>query len=270
MSEGFAPAWLDLREPADRAARNRPLLDRLAVWCGKRAELRVIDLGAGTGANLRRTAPALRPRQDWTLVELDPALIEAGSARLARSDVAWRYRRLDLVRDLEALAETPPPDLIVAAALIDLVSAAWLERLTALLARTGAALYVVLTVDGRLRWTPADPRDAFCTALVERHQRTDKGFGPALGPDAASTLMRLLASQPGELLLGRSDWSLGAHSAALQAELLEGYVAAAAALAPVQRAAATAWGKRRRARLVEPEAHLLVGHLDLLFLPAAP
>jgi SAM-dependent methyltransferase len=267
MSERFAPAWLDLREPADRAARNRPLLDRLAAWCRDRAELRVVDLGAGTGANLRRTAPALHARQDWTLVELDPALIEAGSARLARSDAAWRYRRLDLARDLEALADSPPPDLITAAALIALVSAAWLERLAALRARTGAALYVALTVDGRVRWTPADPHDAPCTALVQRHQHIDKGFGPALGFDAAPTLMRLLDAQPGELLLGRSDWNLGVESAALQAELLEGYVAAASALAPERRPALAAWGERRRAGLAQPEARLLVGHLDLLFLP---
>ena len=96
MSDGFSTTWLDLREPFDAAARNASLLARLATWRGDRGLLQVIDLGAGTGANLRRTAPALGGAQSWTLVERDPGLVRAGSLRLEGHDAEWTYRQLDL------------------------------------------------------------------------------------------------------------------------------------------------------------------------------
>lgn len=269
MSETFSAEWLALRADADAAACSPALADRLAAWARSKASVRIVDLGAGTGAHLRRTAPRLRVRQRWDLVERDPALIAAGGVRLARAPVAWRYVALDLARDLDELGSLEP-DLITASALLDLVSAAWLERLAELRRRTGAALYVVLTIDGRLQWRPDDPADAACHALVERHQRTDKGFGPALGPEATAALQRLLTPEPGELRLARSDWRLDADASTLQAELLRGYRAAAAAMAPEQAGEIDAWAERRARWIADGRSTLLVGHQDLLFLPQVP
>ena len=42
-------------------------------------------------------------------------------------------------------------------------------------------LYAALSYDGRIAFTPSDPLDADIVAAVNAHQRTDKGFGPALG-----------------------------------------------------------------------------------------
>lgn len=268
MSGSFSAAWLDRREPADARACNAILQGRLEVWCDAREQMKVVDLGAGTGASLRRMQRASSARQSWLLVERDPDLIAAGTARLAGEPAPVRYLSLDLAADLEALAAERPA-LITASALLDLVGVGWLQRLAALRARLDAALHVVLSVDGRVRWSPPDDDDPACMALVGRHQRSDKGFGPALGPEATPVLHRLLASASGELLLGRSDWRLGDADAALQAELLQGYVAAATATDPNRSRDIGAWGERRAALLHEPGAGVLVGHLDLLFLPDA-
>jgi hypothetical protein len=264
MSGGFSADWLALREPYDAAACSEALVGRLAAWAGGRERLRILDLGAGTGAQLRRLAPCLGPGQDWTLVELDPALIAAGTADLAAVTVPWRYRRLDLARELEVLA-AEPVDLIAASALLDLVAEPWLDRLLALRQATGAALYLALGYDGRIAWEPALPDDTTATDLVNRHQRTDKGFGPALGPEAAPMLHRLLP----DALVATSDWCLGADDRAMQTALLEGYVEAGLAMAaPAGGPAVVAWGERRRRLIAEGCSRLWVGHLDLLFLPA--
>ena len=63
MTKPFAAGWLDLREPYDRAARSRALLQSLTAWRQGRGRLQVVDLGAGTGANLRCTATALGGEQ---------------------------------------------------------------------------------------------------------------------------------------------------------------------------------------------------------------
>ena len=91
---------------------------------------------------------------------------------------------LDLTRDLEAALEGPV-DLVTASALLDLVSETWLERLAVETAARSIPLYAALSYDGRIELTPPDPLDAAIVAAVNAHQRTDKGFGPALGPAAA-------------------------------------------------------------------------------------
>jgi SAM-dependent methyltransferase len=267
MSEGFSADWLALREPYDATARSPALVDRLAAWRLARGALRVLDLGAGTGANLRRLAPALGGEQSWTLVELDPALITAGTERLAGTGVTWAYRGLDLARDLDRL-EAERPDLISASALVDLVAEPWLARLATLRARTGAALHVVLTYDGRIAWNPPDPTDASVAELVNRHQRTDKGFGPALGPEAVPALQRLLAGAEGDLLVERSDWRLGPDDREIQSALLAGYAEAARCISPSLAAEIAAWRNRRARFVADGASRLTVGHLDLLFLPA--
>ena len=46
----FSAAWLDLREPADLAARAPELLERLSEWSGQHEHVTVADLGSGTGS----------------------------------------------------------------------------------------------------------------------------------------------------------------------------------------------------------------------------
>jgi hypothetical protein len=52
---GFTTDWLALREPADAVARAGALVGPFVS--GIAATRRIIDLGAGTGANLRYLAP---------------------------------------------------------------------------------------------------------------------------------------------------------------------------------------------------------------------
>jgi SAM-dependent methyltransferase len=266
VSGGFPAAWLALRESYDVRAADPGLVRRLAAWAAARRGPHVVDLGAGTGSTLRRLAPLLPAGQRWTLVEIDPALIAVGEARLAGA--AARYRRLDLRTDLEVSGEEPA-DLLTASALLDLVPAAWLQRLVTLRERLGCALYASLTYDGDIGWQPADPVDDEARDAVNRHQRTDKGLGPALGPEAAFALHRLLAAAGGALELARSDWRLGPGDGAVQRALLAGYLEAASATAPSRAGAFRAWHGRRLRHLEAGRSELTVGHLDLLYLPAA-
>ncbi len=265
---GFSADWLALRAPFDGVARARVLEEELARWAEGRGEpLRIVDLGAGTGANLRHLAPRLPGAQCWTLVELDPALIAAGEPRLPRGDrIAAAYRRADLVAELEAaLAE--PVDLVTCSALLDLVSAAWLDRLVRIVLERDLALLAVLTYDGRVVLEPPHPLDGAVIDLVNRHQRTDKGFGPALGPEAAFALARSLDAAGDRPRLERSDWTAGPEDRAFQAALVEGWAAAAAAIAPERASAVASWRQERLQLIATGRCGCRVGHRDLLRLP---
>jgi hypothetical protein len=153
--------------------------------------------------------------------------------------------------------------LVTASALLDLVSEDWLRELTARCRAIGAAVLFALSYDGRIRFTPADPDDELVRALVNEHQRTEQGFGPALGPDATDCADRLLAALGYRVQRAPSDWLLTPESRELQRRLIDGWADAAAAIAPARAASIDAWRSRRLERLASDRSELVVGHEDL-------
>lgn len=251
----FTPDWLALRAPYDSAARSTVLEARLVDWLSGRPVASVVDLGAGSGNNMEHLAPRLPVDQRWTLVDADAALL----AEAARRHPGVSVRQGDLAGDLTSLIPDGT-DLVTASALIDLVSQAWLARLAARVREIGCAMLVVLTYDGRIAWEKETAQDAAARELVNRHQRGDKGFGTALGPDAPGALAALLDG----VQSAPSDWEIGASEDAMRTALVEGWADAAAEIAPPGRGAEiAAW---RASAATEPRA-LIVGHADQLWLP---
>ena len=197
---GFDAGWLALREPTDHAARSRRLAARFAVAAGPAPYM--VDLGAGSGSNHRYLAPLLPPSQRWLLVDHDPVLLAAAGA--------VESRQLDLA---QALPEVPGRTGITASALLDLTSAAWLDRLAGWCGDT--PVLIALSVDGRLAWRPEDPDDGAMPERFFAHQQGDKGFGPALGPAAASHFARRLEAAGRRVEVERSDSRLGASAGAV-------------------------------------------------------
>ena len=274
---GFAPEWLDLREGVDHRSRNRKLERALAKHFDGWRPITVVDLGCGTGSNLRATAPLLGPEQHWTLVDNDQGLLDAAAERLTawadgadrqgdklalfkgakRIDVA--FRRADIARDLKA-ALGPSANLVTASALFDLVSVEFIARLAAAVAAAKSAFYTVLTYDGDQRWTPEHEADADLLAAFHAHQRRDKGFGPAAGPDAPDALSEAFAAAGYAVQEGDSAWRLGVGDEALIAELAAGFVEAVRETAQVDATTIAAWRSLARTGVV-------VGHTDTLALP---
>lgn len=279
MSEGFSAEWLALREPADHAARDPGLAAAAAAALGEKRVQRVVDLGCGAGSNLRGFAPKLGPRQHWTLVDYDPRLLAAARAALSRwADRATAEgdalvleksgRRIEVAfRQADLAADPAAPlagevDLVTAAALFDLVSQGWLERFSDALAARRLPLYTVLIYDGIERWSPAHPADAAALAAFHAHQAGDKGFGPALGPQATPAFEAALARRGYRVRRAKSPWRLGRAEAALIEALADG---AAGALAETGRMAPADVESRRRAHRVASACE--IGHEDLLATP---
>ena len=89
---GFSADWLALREPADRRSRSASVLAATRLWADRRATpgcaLRVVDLGAGTGGNLRCLAPHLAAPQAWTLIDDDLRLLALAERAGRRGRIA--------------------------------------------------------------------------------------------------------------------------------------------------------------------------------------
>ena len=266
---GFAVDWLALREPVDAVSRNPELNAELLAW-RQRCDnpLSVLDLGSGTGANLRYLAPLLGGEQRWLLVDHDPAMPARGDELLRRwaaareSSPSLEWRLLDLNRDWERL-DLPDVHLVTASALFDLVSAAWLERFARRCREWRAAVLVALSYDGAIIWEPALEGDEALRERINRHQLTDKGFGPALGPAAPAALAILLRQLGYWVMLRPSPWLLEPERAALQTALLDGWVKAVRAIAPESAGWLDDWSAQRHRAIEQGDSRLRVGHWDL-------
>jgi hypothetical protein len=261
MSE-FAAEWLALREPVDAASRSSRLTRTIAGVLPRYRAIDILDLGSGTGANVRYLAGKLPLPQRWLLVDRDQRLLD-------RAPKAWPARCVDLQHAVLDAGLFAARALVTASALLDLVSEHWLEALAARCRESGAAVLFSLTYDGRIDYAPAEPEDDLVRELVNRHQRTDKGLGTAMGPAAADRTEALFRAAGYQIERESSDWVLMPESGDLQRHLIVGWTDAAKAMAPEQSTVIANWCARRLGHVDEDRSQLIVGHRDLAgWLPA--
>jgi hypothetical protein len=263
---GFSAEWLALREPYDLRARNATVLDAVAAVFRNQSAVAVVDLACGAGASVRAIGPRLPSRQSWRLVDNDLGLLARTVALAQPPLLGVKAQAVDLARDLE-LALDGPIDLVTCSALLDLVSAEWLERLVVEAAARRLPVYAALSYDGRATLAPSNGFDAEMVAAVNRHQRRDKGFGPALGPAAAALAVARFEAVGYGVVQGRSDWMFEPQDDAIQDSILAGWATAARELGDVPLDGIAAWFTHRRELVADGRARLQVGHTDVFATP---
>jgi hypothetical protein len=264
---GFSADWLALREPYDRKARNASVLDAVATALSIFPSVTIADLACGTGSTLRSIKHRLPRHQTWRLVDNDLGLLGRAAQSAQASGVMAQGVPTDLTHDLEAVLDGGV-DLVTTSALLDLVSDAWLHRLAVETAARRISVYAALTYDGRMAFAPADPLDADIIASVNAHQRTDKGFGPALGPDAAQATIARFEAVGYEVERGDADWVFEPEDSVIQAEVLRGWAQAAGETERVPRTEVGSWLTRRLALVMSGRSRIRVGHIDLFARPS--
>ncbi len=256
--------WLELREPYDHASRSEALTRAVVDSLPRDRTIRVVDLGTGTGSNVRYVAPRFAAPQDWLLVDADPAVLAAAPARLAGVDrgVSFETRQQNLTAlDADIIAGR---DLITASALLNLVSESWLERLALACRAAGAVALFALTYTGRSSCTPTEPEDDLVCELLNRHQRTnDKGFGPAAGPGAVDVAERCFAAAGYRVQRVPSDWDLDTSACELQRQLVQVWANAAFEMAADRKSTIRDWLARRVAHIDAGRSRIVVCHEDL-------
>lgn len=265
---GFSVEWLRLREPCDTRSRSAEFTCVLCTLLPHRP-LHAMDLGTGTAANIRYLAPRLRGEQIWRAIDHDPVLIGQQPSMLQGPgfDCRLSAQRLDLAAELGALS-FGDCQLVTASALLDLVSASWLQLLAERCAAAGAVVLFALNYDGRMECAPREPDDEWLCNLVNQHQGGDKGFGPALGPQATRHACRVFEALGFETRTVDSDWVIEPQEHALQHELIDGWITAAREMAPDDAARISAWGLQRKAHLAAGTSCIRVGHQDFMAWPA--
>lgn len=261
---GFSSDWLALREPYDLRARDPLLLEAVKAWAADRHSILVVDLASGTGAAMRALSPHLPMHQRWRLVDNDLSLL-ARVPTPPSSRISVATTPVDLAYDLEAALDGAV-DIVTTSALLDLVSQEWLDRLVTEVAVRHLPFYATLSYDGRIAFTPKDDADEIVVAAVNRHQRRDKGFGAALGPQAAMKAVRHFRRLGYQVDFKESDWVLDRSDQAIQLELLNGYAGVARSM-DTSLSSVAGWFTRRRELINAGRSELRVGHIDFFARP---
>jgi SAM-dependent methyltransferase len=247
--ETFSADWLALREAYDRTARSQHLA-RAFLGALPRRPL-IADLGCGRGSNAAYLSALGRRDLRWLLVDgdedlLTEARLRCPNAQRLRADLGQRA----------VLAALDRCEAITASALCDLVSRHWIDTLIRRAARRALPVFLALTVDGRIRLSPAHPYDSLVLAAFRRDQRRDKGFGPALGAAAVPAMLAAMRRYGyRQVRAARSDWRLTREDGAMLTETLAG-------IAAVAGEPGKPWMDERRSQI-----DAAVGHADILALP---
>jgi hypothetical protein len=267
----FDAGWLALREPIDHRSRARELDELLQNWWGRSRSTRIVDLGAGTGSNLRYLRPVLKGKQAWRVVDHDVGLLE----RIVPPDPAVTVEAVVGNLAETGLEDLPEVGLVTASALLDLVSQRWLDGLVHSCVRAGCAVLFALSYDGTIGWRnggderygEGDADDRLVRDLVNTHQRRDKGLGPALGPAASTVAETAFRTRGYRTWSAASPWRLGPTDVEVIAALVAGWARAANEQRPDLESIIARWQRRRERQVLAGEIELEVGHADLLALP---
>jgi SAM-dependent methyltransferase len=261
--------WLDLREPADAAARARDLVKHVQRQPPATGGRVIHDLGCGTGAMGRWLAPLLPGPQHWVAHDRDAELLEIAAAEVpgAAADgaaVTLETKQSDITR-LDP-GEISNASLITASALLDMLTGDELERLVTACAGAGCPILLCLSVVGRVSLTPPDALDRRLAAAFNDHQRRPTERGRLLGPDAVERAADEFRRLGAEVLVRPSPWRLGASHSDLAIEWFTGWVRAACEQQVELAAETDTYTRRRLAQAAAGRLAVTVDHADLLVL----
>ncbi|GAB3187858.1 class I SAM-dependent methyltransferase [Nesterenkonia suensis] len=272
--------WLSLREAADAAARE-PTRAAVAALVGEISPKTVVDVGCGTGAGGRWLLPLLEGEERWILLDHDAELLASTAQRLAARGARGpvQTRQADVADLHEVLATTGDRTLVIASALLDLLTPAQISGLVAAVREHQVPLLVALTVTGAMTPHPPHPDDELVGAAFNRHQQR----GGRCGPQAAPVLLDAARDQGLPTQVWETPWRLRPSDTALLAQLVKDRAQVAEeqlgteqqkdteqqedagaehlgdALARVRR-----WQQERLAQHADGTLGLEIGHLDVL------
>jgi len=265
-----SPAWLELREAADAAARASDLVDQVRQHLPSSGRAVIHDLGCGTGSMGRWLAPRLTGTQHWIMYDRDADLLARAAADPPReaadgAAVTIETRQRDITRLVPG--DLAGASLITASALLDLMTADELDRFATSCADPGCPALVTMSVIGRVDLTPPDPLDKLIAGAFNTHQRRKVGGRHLLGPDAAESAVHAFTRLGADVLVLPSPWRLGAAQAALAAEWFAGWLGAACEQRPELTGGSAAYARRRLDQAAAGRLTVTVHHHDLLARP---
>lgn len=262
---GFSSHWLALREPLDLAARSKSVEDQFLKLLPAE-NIRILDLASGAGSTVSALARRFTTPVEWHLTDYDRDLLKVAVARrYGTGNFTLSIQQVDLAADLETL-DFQDVSAVTTSAFLDLVSESFLQRLVKKVVQSGKPFLGALSYDGRAEFEPAHMLDTELRNGLNRHQKTDKGFGLSLGPDAAQRAIELFAQAGYQVLSDTSDWEIDAGKRDFLIEFLGGWQRVGKELG-LEMSKLEDWWQDRSSLISDGSLGMNVGHIDFVAFP---
>jgi len=261
-----SPNWLELRREIDARSRSpaleRQAADRLRDVQPTPNPTRILDLGAGAGANLLHLAPRLPLPQRWTLVDRDRELL----ASVPRGGPGVEIERMAcdfLDPGSPVRARDGEYDLASANAVFDLVPEEGAHALARWLADRCPLALFTLHYGPETRFEPSSPGDERALALFHRHMTREQASGRAMGERCEVALPRALRDAGYEVRTEATPWRVRPDDIGILLQLISFIEDACLELMPGEIKIGE-WGKDKRRLALAGRLSATVEHVDVL------
>ena len=205
--------WLEHRISYDAKARNLNVETSCQEYLKRQKKLKIIDFGAGTGANCRYYFSKISQEQEWFLVEQNQELLEIALDRL----IVWAQEngyesqlqnsRLVAILDLENLIDLNTFDLAVANAVFDLFSEKQFQTLLECLKKYQLPMLATINYTG-MNFIPQTDNDSDFIKYYHHHMQRHQYFGRGMGPECGSFMWEAMKGIGMKVLQGESPWEI--------------------------------------------------------------
>ncbi len=220
--------WLELRIPYDSKARNLNVEASCQQYLKNHKRLKIVDLGAGTGANCRYYLSKISQEQEWFLVEHNPELLEIAFSRLESWALKNGYKsksqnlRLVLenqvhkvtihgtvgsILELDKLIDLETLDLAVANAVFDLFSEEQFQTVLECLKNYQLSFLTTINYTG-MSFIPQTDEDLCFISYYHQHMQRHQHFGRGMGPNCGSKMWEAMKRLGMKRLKGESMWKI--------------------------------------------------------------
>jgi len=282
----FDPNWLQERYPFDAEARNKELEWQAVHQFAFLNHIQIVDLGCGTGSNVRYYMEQFPQNQTWYCVEEDAGLKEMfwqNISQVAREENYELEKKGDMLKmtksghemeihfiegnlmQLDGLVDLLRTDLILANAVFDLFSETQFTELIHTISHHSLSLLFSLNYEG-MKFFPPEEDDAFYIEQYNAHMKRPQDFGQGMGPDASHLMESVLKRALADVKAGESIWEIGERDEKMLAYLLGFFEGALGEWweNETEKIAFSAWLARKKTMVKDHKLAVHVYHKDVL------